>query len=154
MILSRYGLLNLNKEAHKIVLKLSSTVSQLFEDIAFLIIGITLFGVSHKFEKIDLFVVLLNFGFLFISRLVAITIVSCLVNTLKVKNISANFRNLLVFSGIRGAMCFLISLRFGNSKFITFLRGRVFDFVSNYDCNVNLSVWISNAISGQILSIK
>lgn len=105
MILSRYGLLNLSKSAHKMVLKFSSTLSQLFEDIAFLIIGLSLFGLTHNFDRIDMFIVIQNFFFLFLSRFVSVLIVSGIVTLLNIKRIGSNFQTILFCSGIRGAMC-------------------------------------------------
>ena len=121
MILSRYGMLNLSKPAHNIVVKMSQTLSQLFEEIAFLIIGISLFGINHNFDKIDFGAVLINFVFLFVSRFFSVMIVWSIVSLLRIKKISCNFQMLLLFSGIRGAMCKLNSFCTCNSKSIPFL---------------------------------
>jgi len=146
MVLARYGLPNLTKPVNKLVLKLSSTVSQLFEDVAFLIIGLSLFGLDHKFDKIDAYVVVQNFFFLFLSRFISVMLVSGIITVLKIKRIGGNFQSVLCLSGIRGAMCRLTSLRPGHRESWPLPRGRVPDPIDSDHHSVDLRLRPSNAL--------
>lgn len=71
--------------------KLSSTIADVFESIAFLMIGISVFGLSYPYDKIGLIGYTMNFLFLLISRFINIVSVSFLINYFRIKKVNKNF---------------------------------------------------------------
>ena len=102
--LSRYGTINLNKRSYKLVKNLASTVSEIFESIAFLIIGVAAFGLSFRLQSIGVTALFLNFAILLLARFINISVISLIINLSRVKRVPASFKTVMWFSGLRGAM--------------------------------------------------
>ena len=88
IIISRYSLLNLNEKSFEIVNKLCSTVSELFEKIAFLIIGVSVFAFEYPLKDIGFLNYFVCFCILLIARFFNIYILSFIINKSKKKYIS------------------------------------------------------------------
>ena len=151
MVLSRYGMASLSSQSHQIVMRMATTVAKVFEEVAFLIIGIAVFGVAHKYDRIDLGTVLVNFAFLCVSRFLSISVVWGIVSLLRIKRISRNFQTLILLSGIRGAMCWLTSVRSGRGQPVPLLRGRVPDSDGADDRHLDVRLWPADALAGPAL---
>jgi NhaP-type Na+/H+ or K+/H+ antiporter len=108
--LSRYGSINLNKRAFKLVKNLASTISEIFESVAFLIIGVAAFGLSYRLQSIGFAALGYNFIILLVARFINISVISLIINLSRMKQIPSSFKTVMWFSGLRGAMGKLISL--------------------------------------------
>lgn len=115
--MSRYGLHNMNKRTHRLLIKLSSTISEAFETFAFMIIGISVFGFSYPIEKIGIFTLFVNFLILLVARFVNIFIVSFFINICRIKRLNFSFMSIMWLSGLRGAMAFAIAIANSNNKY-------------------------------------
>ena len=150
LFLSRYSLFNLNKKSFLILNKVITALSDIFESVAFLIIGLSLFTFHFpeisKNEKITFFFFFVNFCFLLISRFINIFVVSAILNFFKKKKkICFKKKILMVFSGLRGAMAFALAIvnidnKFGEVFFLlilylslasTFVFGGIMPFLIN-----------------------
>jgi len=115
--MSRYAMHNMNKRTHRLLTKLSSTISETFETLAFLIIGISVFGFSYPIEKIGIGTIVVNFCILLIARYVNIYVTSALINCCRIKRINSGFKAVMWLSGLRGAMAFAIAITNSNNKY-------------------------------------
>lgn len=115
--MSRYALQNMNKKTDKLLTKLSSTISDTFETLAFMIIGISVFGFSYPIEKIGILTLVVNFLILLVARFFNIYVISWFINICKMKRMSNGFKAMLWLSGLRGAMAFAIAISNSNNKY-------------------------------------
>lgn len=115
--MSRYAVHNMNKRTHKLLDKLSSTVSETFETLAFLIIGISVFGFSYPIQKIGVLTIAVNFVILLFARFVNIYVTSFFINACRIKRINGGFKAVMWLSGLRGAMAFAIAITNSNNKY-------------------------------------
>lgn len=117
IFLSRYSLFNLNKKSFLILKKVITAVSDIFETVAFLIIGLSLFTFSFPEKKIGFFFFFANFCFLCFSRFVNVFVVSWILNFFRKKKICWKKKILIWFSGLRGAMSFALAIVNIDNKF-------------------------------------
>jgi NhaP-type Na+/H+ or K+/H+ antiporter len=113
------------------VLNLASTISDIFESVAFLIIGVSVFGLSYKLQSIGFPALIFNFFIILLARFVNITVISLIINLSKIKHVNSSFKTVMWFSGLRGAMGWLISICYRYIK----LKEQVWRGIFSHDCD-------------------
>jgi len=102
--MGHYAMENITQQARDNITEIYHTVASNFESLAFIFIGLSVFGFEHNLSSIGWDTIILNFLVLLFARYCNIYGVSYILSFFKSTQISPTFQFVMWFSGFRGAM--------------------------------------------------